>query len=123
MGYSIYQIGGRDCGYEVPCLCESPKCTKVIDRGLAFVCGDSPGGNEYGCGLYFCGEHMYFRTYRDGETHQNCYRCSNYKPPYKEKPDILEWIAWKLYDESWEDWREENKEWVEKLKSTPINPI
>lgn len=120
MGYQIYKINGRDCGYGVPCLCEHPKCDTKIDRGISYVCGDEPGGTEYGCGLYFCGEHLNFHDFKDGETHQNCYRCDHYKPPYKEKPDILEWVAWKLYDESWEEWRNKNEKEVERLKKILI---
>jgi len=32
--------------------------------------------------------------------------------PFEPKPDIQEWIDWKLTDESWSKWRAENPEWV-----------
>ena len=35
-----------------------PVVHEQIDRGLGFVCGGQPFGGEYGCGLYFCGEHL-----------------------------------------------------------------
>lgn len=92
----------RDIGYGVPAYCDHPRCSKEIDRGLAYVCCDSePYGGERGCGLFFCGDH---RTY-DGR----CKRCAAYKPPYKHpKPDHPDWIEWKLTDPSWEQWRVEN---------------
>src|SRR3990167_610655 len=120
MGYSIYFINGRDCGYDVPAVCESPKCNKEIDRGMGYCCGGSPD-SEFGCNLYFCGEHLFFRNARGEGYVQNCYRCSHYKPPYKEKPDVKEWVEWKLNDESWAQWRKENKEKVEKMKKL-FNP-
>lgn len=111
MGWSVgYDTSwNRDIGYGVPALCDSPKCKKEIDRGLAYVCGGQPYGGEKGCGLYFCYEHLY------GE-YQRCGRCFSYKPPYKKpKPDLKEWLEWKLTDESWKEWREKNPKEVKKI--------
>ncbi|MBS1793646.1 MAG: hypothetical protein JSS81_07325 [Acidobacteria bacterium] len=127
MGWSIgYDDNwNRDIGYGVPAVCDKPGCTTKIDRGLAYVCGSDPYGGQNGCGLYFCAEHLDFkdlknnRTIRlpgeDEITVQLCSKCCNGKPPYEPKPDIAEWIEWKLTDESWSVWREENPEEVKKL--------
>jgi hypothetical protein len=64
MGYACYEIirGGETllAGYDVEAICERTGCTEQIDRGLGFLCGKTPGGDEYGCGGYFCGQHLYF---------------------------------------------------------------
>lgn len=52
----------RDIGYGVAATCDEPKCKERIDRGLAFYCGDElshEGGGDWGCGGYYCGEHLY----------------------------------------------------------------
>jgi hypothetical protein len=99
----------RDIGYGVPAFCDHPGCNKKIDRGLSFVCGGEPFGGEFGCGLYFCGEHLQLRHPRgeDG-VYQNCRRCMTYRAPFHPKPDHPEWTKWKLTDESWADWRDSN---------------
>jgi hypothetical protein len=106
----------RDVGYGVPAICDHPKCNEEIDRGLSFVCGGEPYGGEHGCGLYFCANHLYFHSFRDGETHEVCNRCDRYKSSYKAKPDSKVWIRFKLKDKSWEQWRQENPKEVEKMK-------
>lgn len=107
----------RDIGYGVPAVCDLPKCDKEIDRGLAFVCGSDSYGGEYGCGLYFCSEHFEYRQPHGSNTLiQLCPRCYRYRKPYDPKPDIAEWIEWKLKDESWQVWREENPEEVKRLR-------
>lgn len=113
MGSAIYERRGRDCGYGVPAECDHPKCTERIDRGLAHLCGDEPGDEQFGCGLYFCGVHLGYRTPR-GLSHAItlCPACWSYRPPYKPKPDVPEWIGWKLTDESWAAWREEHPEFM-----------
>lgn len=110
MGWSIGYDSqwNRDIGYGVPALCDHPDCKEEIDRGLSFVCGNEPYGGEHGCGLYFCERHQV------GE-HQNCERCSNGKPPFPAKPDVREWIAHKLKDPSWAEWREQQPEEVREL--------
>lgn len=92
----------RDIGYGVPATCDRPSCGEAIDRGLAFVCGGEPYGGEHGCGLYFCGAHLVARP------HQLCERCAAGQPPFDATPDTREWITWKLTDESWAAWRDEN---------------
>jgi hypothetical protein len=105
---------GRDIGYGVPATCDHPGCGAAIDRGLAYVCaGSEPYGGEDGCGLYFCGEHMLI----GGGVRQKCVRCEAGKPPYDPTPDTAEWIAWKLGDESWQPWRDENPEAVAAMRA------
>ncbi len=119
MGWSIGYDSNweRDIGYGVPAICDHPKCNKKIDRGLSFVCGGDPYGGEYGCGLYFCEEHLSYRKPRgaDGPV-QLCPRCYYYKQSFNPKPDTKEWIKWKLTDSSWKKWRETHKEEVIKMK-------
>jgi hypothetical protein len=105
----------RDIGYGVPAYCDHPGCGKEIDRGLGYVCGGEPYGGEKGCGLFFCEEHLYYHTFRDGELKQVCHRCHKYKPPYKPTPDHSDWINHKLTHPGWEQWRQENPEF-EKLQ-------
>ncbi len=73
MGYAQYDItrNGQTitAGYAVPTTCEEPNCTEAIDRGLAHLCGEQPGGDEHGCGGYYCGQHLY------GFNPGKCKRC------------------------------------------------
>ncbi|MWA08776.1 hypothetical protein [Streptomyces sp. BA2] len=61
MGYAYYEIirnGEKiEAGYSVKADCEKTGCKEKIDRGLGYLCGSTPGGDEYGCGGYFCGDH------------------------------------------------------------------
>lgn len=107
----------RWIGYGVPAYCDHPGCNEEIDRGLAYVCGEEPYGGDKGCGLFFCGKHLILHTFHDGETVEVCPRCDNHKPPYKRpSPEHPDWINHLLTDPSWEEWRKENPEEVEKLK-------
>lgn len=52
----------REIGYGVRAPCDAYGCTHVIDRGLAFRCGDLGCETDEtlpGCGNYFCGHHLY----------------------------------------------------------------
>lgn len=114
MGYD--NNWNRDVGYGVPCLCDYPRCKKEIDRGLACVCGGDVYGGEYGCGLFFCGKHLFSKYIKEINGYIFvCPRCLKNKPPYNPKPDIEEWIKWKLEHESWGLWRKDNPKEVEKL--------
>lgn len=78
MGYARYTVRRADgteieAGYGVVAECDQDNCTREIDRGLAFLCGDGPGGGEHGCGCYFCGEHLY--TAPKGEDGGLCGGC------------------------------------------------
>lgn len=116
MGYSIGYDSrwNRDIGYGVPAFCDHPGCGKEIDRGLAYVCcGEQPHGGEDGCGLYFCDEHKFYHSKKG----MCCKRCSTGKKPFEPVFEHPAWTAHKLTDPSWQKWREENPEQVEKLRS------
>jgi hypothetical protein len=56
---------GRPIGYAHSAICDygyrdatKRRCLTNIHRGLSFVCGAMHGGGEYGCGRYFCTEHL-----------------------------------------------------------------
>ena len=85
---------------------------RIIDRGLGHVCGGEPYGGEHGCGLHFCGEHLLV-----GGERQQCERCIAGQPPFEATPDTREWIEWKLTDESWGRWRDENPAAVSAMKT------
>ena len=105
----------RDIGYGVPAYCDHPGCNKEIDRGLSHVCGSEPYGGEYGCGLYFCKDHLEFYDPGDGCLVQACICCVKGKEPFTPSKEHPKWINWKLSDESWREWRYENPEETEKL--------
>jgi hypothetical protein len=109
----------RDIGYGVPAYCDQPGCGKEINRGLGYVCGGEPYGGEYGCGLFFCSEHLYMNA---SGGRQLCYRCGP-EPgaEYEPTPDHPDWINHKLTDESWQRWRDENPEEVARLRAVQPN--
>jgi len=83
MGYAYYEVTRRDgitieAGYGVEAVCEEPGCTEEIDRGMAFLCGDEPGDPEFGCGGYFCGQHLYGAPEGEGGEGR-CKSCLNAK--------------------------------------------
>lgn len=107
MGWSIGydEQWKRDVGYGVPAHCDQPDCIEEIDRGISHVCGGQIFGGDTGCGLYFCGKHLH-------GANQRCERCAKRRKPFAPKPDHPDWMRWKLDDESWAIWREENPEAV-----------
>lgn len=103
----------RDIGYGVPAICDHPGCNNEIDRGLAHVCADQePYGGERGCGLFFCSDHQHMTEKHD----QLCIRCLRGNKPFEPKPDVKKWVRHKLRHKSWQQWRDENPEGVERLK-------
>jgi hypothetical protein len=76
MGYAFYTVRRNgeeiEAGYGVETTCEEPGCDEAIDRGLGCLCGQTPGGDEHGCGGYFCGQHLF---YGDTGQGQQCRRC------------------------------------------------
>lgn len=114
MGWSIGydKKWDRDIGYGVPSVCDHPDCNKEIDRGVCFVCGGQPFGGQAGCGLFFCEDHLYFYS---GKPYFICERCGEDLEPFEPKPDTKEWVAHKLTDDSWHEWREENTEKVREM--------
>ncbi|MFE4356125.1 hypothetical protein [Kitasatospora sp. NPDC056800] len=73
--YTVRRADGTEieAGYGVPTVCGQDECPTEIDRGLAYLCGDEPGGGEHGCGDYFCGEHRYMAP--EGESGDLCGGC------------------------------------------------
>lgn len=106
MGWAIGfdQRWQRDVGYGVPAHCDHPGCITDIHRGLSYVCGGEPSGGTDGCGLHFCAAHLWFADNKP----QRCSQCCKGAPPYVPKPDIPEWLEWKLTDHSWATWRDDN---------------
>ena len=102
----------RDIGYGVPSVCDHPGCPENIDRGLSYVCGGEPYGGEYGCGLFFCSAHLYLSLRRP----QRCARCFRYRKPFTPTADTKRWIRWKLTDDSWQQWRDENPQAVQVMQ-------
>ena len=115
-----WQIGansdGRDVGYGVPAICDHPDCTEEIGRGVDNACGGMHDGGQLGCGRYFCDSHL---TFHDPETGQRstfvCARCANGEDPFPAKPDTREWMLFKLTDDSWAEWREQNPNEVDAM--------
>jgi hypothetical protein len=120
MGWSIGYDGqwNRDIGYGVPALCDHPGCTEEINRGLSYVCaGERPYGGG-GCGLFFCEKHRQHQVYSGSEFMGfGCERCAAGVDPFEAKTDLARWMAWKLADDSWQQWRDENPKEVEALRS------
>jgi hypothetical protein len=72
--YTIWRNGQAiEAGYDVATTCEEPGCKADIDRGLAYLCGQTPGGDEHGCGGYYCGSHLFIGP--SEETGDLCGRC------------------------------------------------
>lgn len=78
MGYASYTIQRNgetiDAGYGIDATCEEPGCDADIDRGLAHLCGQAPGGDEHGCGGYYCAKHLFMGP--NAATGDLCGRCS-----------------------------------------------
>lgn len=94
MGYGRYTLpDGREAGYMVTATCDQPGCLVRIDRGLGYLCGQSPDGHrdpsEPGCGRYFCDQHL------DNDAHD----CPN---PDGEKDDDEDEVP-AGWGESWGD--------------------
>lgn len=83
MGYAYYTITRRgeeiEAGYDVVDVCNEPGCGTEINRGLGYLCGDTPGGDEFGCGGYYCCSHLY--TAPEEQHGWRCVRCSDLTPP------------------------------------------
>lgn len=107
MGWSIGwdEHWQRDIGYGVPAWCDHPDCSEEIDRGLSHVCGGEPYGGDNGCGLYFCGGHLFYSSRLKCFV---CIRCLQGDPePFAPKLDHLRWLGHKATDPSWAKWRAE----------------
>lgn len=105
----------RDIGYGVPAFCDHPDCNKGIDRGLSYVCGTDPFGGEHGCGLHFCADHKSMAE-DDKDNAALCSQCMQDLQPFSPKADHPEWVEWKLTDDSWQGWRNDNPQAVAALR-------
>lgn len=119
MGWSIgYDTKwSRDIGYGVPATCDHPGCGAEIDRGLGYVCGQDVYGGDHGCGLFFCDAHL---TFAESHGDRVCERCATEDEDvewFDPTPDVPEWTAHKLTDESWQQWRDANPAEVAALKA------
>ena len=99
MGYSVYWANGRWQGYGVIAICDHKKCLTGIDRGLSFQHISDKDNSPPS--VFCCEKHEYANP---GQFELNL---------DKESPD---WLKHVLEDESWEGWRTENPEMVEKYK-------
>lgn len=107
MSWAVGEYNGRDIGYGVPAVCDHPDCNEPIDRGLGYVCGGDVYGGDDGCGLFFCGKHLYPTL---------CEKCVYGEEPFNQKPDTQEWKNHKLTCDSWREWREKNPQAVIDLR-------
>lgn len=73
---------GRAIGYAVRAVCAHEGCKQKIDRGLYYVCGGMHGGDESGCGEYFCGKHLFVM-----KGPQLCRTCYDKAPDFDEEDD------------------------------------
>ncbi len=75
--YGIHKsdrFGEREIGYGVEAECDEPGCTTMIDRGLAYRCGGQDMSNPYGCGDFYCSDHLFVTERRP----ERCRRCCRY---------------------------------------------
>lgn len=81
MGYGSYErlSDGRWGGYNIRATCDREGCEKVIDRGMAYLCGDGPEDDPgtWHCGNYFCTDHVHFGSTND--SRQICDVCGEYQ--------------------------------------------
>jgi len=66
---------GRKIGYYFVAKCDQQGCKVKIDRGLSHVCGNMHGGDELGCGQYYCTQHLICVETKDGRSDQLCEAC------------------------------------------------
>ncbi len=74
--YEIYRNGEKiEAGYAVEAMCDKPDCTARVWRGLDALCGENPGGDEHGCGGYFCDDDLSMAP--EGQQGYRCFLCQN----------------------------------------------
>lgn len=97
MRYGVYQANGRVQGYEIPAYCDYPGCREKIDRGMGYAHDED---KEMPPSVFCCEKHKY----KDINSFQ------------VEEKETVEWLNHILTDESWEQWRKDEPEIVEKYK-------
>lgn len=76
MGYAHYGTPMGMAGYDVDDVCHEDGCSAEIDRGLGYLCGNMPGApDEFGCGKWFCEEHLYMPPAEVGCHNGLCNTC------------------------------------------------
>jgi hypothetical protein len=87
--YEVYRNGEKiEAGYDVEAMCDRPDCTKRISRGIDALCGETPGGDEHGCGSYFCDSDLYMAP--EDQIGYRCFLCSNIATDLTESsPDAM----------------------------------
>lgn len=110
----------RDIGYGVPAVCDHPGCGAAIDRGLSYVCGGALHGGYSGCGLFFCGPHR-MPAGADRAFVELCQACARGIAPFEATADVPEWITHKLTHESWQRWRDQNPEEVQRMRAFDLS--
>lgn len=69
--------GDQGIGYSVVAKCDKPDCAAEIDRGVSYACGGEHFGGEYGCGGYFCPDHLKYEfDDKDNMSPQLCFECA-----------------------------------------------
>lgn len=76
---------GREVGYGLIACCDMPNCYTIIDRGMAYMCGNiitavTFGGQGPGCGKYFCSEHEPTDVHRCTHPEPECMECGEPVP-------------------------------------------
>lgn len=90
-------LTGEMMGYCYSGECTKPDCEKVINHGLSYVCGGMHGGGEWGCGRYFCADHLHslwfenqaLDDYMTGGTEYDCHDRQVCSFCYNEMVDAL----------------------------------
>jgi hypothetical protein len=85
MGWS-YAVArdGREIGYSVEATCDHPECDAMIDRGLGYLCGEMHEDEQFGCGKYFCQDHLGVYEHEDGTLCSVCDECRTYFDEHRE---------------------------------------
>lgn len=73
MGWGSGIVEGREVGYCIEDTCAHAGCEKVIDRGLAYACGERHESGDGCCAGYFCSDHLVFTLDKPG---QHCFACA-----------------------------------------------
>jgi hypothetical protein len=59
MSYARHDTPIGTAGYSIGDRCPFLACGIPIDRGVTFLCGNTPGeADDYGCGRWFCMRHL-----------------------------------------------------------------
>lgn len=123
MGRTVYDNQHkRDVGDNVPGYCDYPHCKEIIERSIARVCGSAPFGGSWGCGLFFCDDHI--TPLDDDSVISLCERCAHNLnnpgdplPEYEPSADLAPWINFKLHHSSFAKWRKKHPTEVQRLEA------